>query len=392
MKGGDAARLRYLSAFAFVLLYGQGAQGQQCSPRNPQYTGVIPRGTVNLVFNGQNPALTQGVAMWNDTCGSGVPNLVIRSTAQSGALNITVLFFPVRAVGCETANVCGCFQPDGQVGNLTGGTIRVGLDPACGGAGRNVAHELGHLLGLVDSTGSACVLSIMYGLAGPSTGVAPEDCAAVDDLWETPSETPPPTPDGDGEFEPTTPPPTEEGSPILIDLDRNFFRLTGLGNPVLFDIDADGEPEVLSWTSATGLDAFLWLDRNDNGAVDDGAELFGNFTPLIDGTTAENGYIPLAEFDLPALGGDGDGWIDSDDVIYGELRLWIDRNHNGISEYDEILSLADAGVRRIRLHYLTTPLRDGHGNYLRYLSRAWILVNGHERPTWTTDVFFVVAE
>lgn len=191
-------------------------------------------------------------------------------------------------------------------------------------------------------------------------------------------------------MDPPLPPGTS--SPILVDLERNRFHLTGLADPVFFDIDADGDLEVLSWTSAGTLDAFLVLDRNGNDAVDSGAELFGNATPLIDGSTAENGYIPLAEFDLTAVGGNGNGLIDPGDVIYPELQLWIDLDHNGLSEPGELLSLADAGVTRLDLEYWQTRIHDGHGNYFRYLSRAWILVNGHEKRTWTTDVFFVVGE
>lgn len=191
-------------------------------------------------------------------------------------------------------------------------------------------------------------------------------------------------------MDPPLPPGTS--SPILVDLERNRFHLTGLADPVLFDIDADGALEILSWTSAGTLDAFLFLDRNGNGVVDSGAELFGDATPLIDGSTAENGYIPLAEFDLAAMGGNGNGLIDSGDVIYPELRLWVDLDHDGISQSGELSGLADAGVTRLDLQYWETRIPDGHGNYFRYVSRAWILNNGHEKKTWTTDVFFVVGE
>lgn len=218
------------------------------------------------------------------------------------------------------------------------------------------------------------------------------DCAAADPLWETPSEATPTENGGGNQIPPAGDPGNGEGSPILVDLDRDLFHLTGLGDPVLFDIDADGELEVLSWTAAGNLDAFLWLDRNGNGTVDSGAELFGNYTPLIDGTTAENGYIALAEFDLTAMGGNDNGWIDSGDVIYPDLRLWVDYDHNGFSEPEEILTLAEAGVTRVGLLYLTTRFHDPHGNYFRYVSGARILVNGYERLTLTADVFFVLAE
>ena len=233
----------------------------------------------------------------------------------------------------------------------------------------------------------------MYGTAGgPAASVQASDCNAVDGLWETPSEATPTENGGGNDIPPAGDPGNGEGSPILVDLDRNLFHLTGLDDPVFFDIDADGELETLSWTAAGQLDAFLWLDRNGNGAVDDGAELFGNYTPLIDGSTAANGYLALAEFDLPAMGGNDNGRIDPGDVIYPELRLWIDHDHNGFPEPDEILTLAEAGVTRIYLLYLTTQVHDHHGNYFRCVSGARILVNGIERLTWTTDVFFLVAE
>ena len=230
---------------------------------------------------------------------------------------------------------------------------------------------------------------MMWGGTGGGTTVSANDCIKADSQWFTGWESPDPcdTPNPPQGCDPYEQGP---GSPIVIDLDRDQFRLTGLGNPVSFDIDNDGFQETMTWTAGRTFDALLCLDRNNNGRVDSGAELFGNYTPLIDGSTSENGYIPLAEFDLVALGGNENGFIDTEDVIYDELRLWIDWNHNGISERREFLSLAEAGITRIGLRYRTSRRTDRHGNEFRYISRAWILVNGRERPTWTSDVFFVI--
>jgi hypothetical protein len=186
----------------------------------------------------------------------------------------------------------------------------------------------------------------------------------------------------------------EEGGvndcPLLLDLDRNNFHLAGLDDAVLFDIDADGENEAIAWTQADQQDAFLCLDRNGNGRIDDGSELFGNHTPLrlID-STAPNGYIALAELDAPSLGGTTDGFIDANDEVYGELCVWIDSNHNGISEAEELSSLAAAGVTRIGLSHSASRRTDQHGNELRYLGDAWIERNGKQKHTRTVDVFFV---
>lgn len=179
------------------------------------------------------------------------------------------------------------------------------------------------------------------------------------------------------------PPPN---SPILLDLDRNQFHLSS--GPVYFDIDADGESESIAWTSAGEFDAFLFLDRNGNGVVDDGSELLGNATPLVAGGVAQNGYEALAEFDLPDNGGVDDGVIDGSDSVFANLRVWIDMNADGISEPHETLSLSDAGVLAIELEYTESPRTDEHGNEFRYLGRGWTDVDGQAKKMWVTDVFF----
>ena len=96
-------------------------------------------------------------------------------------------------------------------------------------------------------------------------------------------------------------------SPIIFDLDDDGFNLTDADHGVNFDLNADGQRERIAWTSSAGADAWLCRDRNGDGVIGDGRELFGNFTPLANGRRAPNGFVALAEFDTPALGGNGDG-------------------------------------------------------------------------------------
>jgi hypothetical protein len=84
-------------------------------------------------------------------------------------------------------------------------------------------------------------------------------------------------------------------SPIVLDLDNDGFKLTGMDERVLFDIDVDGSPELITWTRADQEDAFLCLDRDGNDKIDSGAELFGNHTPLSTGYKAPNGYEALKD-------------------------------------------------------------------------------------------------
>lgn len=175
-------------------------------------------------------------------------------------------------------------------------------------------------------------------------------------------------------------------TPILISLKGGAYRLTSVAEGVSFDIRGDGDSRRVAWTQPGLPLAFLALDRNLNGRIDDGSELFGSATRLESGRRAAHGFEAMAELDVT-----GDGTLDAADPVWKDLILWVDSSHDGLSDAEELVPVADTDVQWIATGYTENVKRhDQWGNMFRFASR--IGVSGQGQSEGTRPFYDVVLQ
>jgi len=149
--------------------------------------------------------------------------------------------------------------------------------------------------------------------------------------------------------------------PLALDLDGDgaISLIADKDGSVYFDHDCDGVAFRSSWVSPN--DGILVFDRNGDGLINNGSELFGNFTPLSNGTANSNlatdGFNALSDFDT-----NSDGIIDINDTEFENLKIWQDLNSNGITDDGELKTLSELEIASINLNATNSNINLGNGN------------------------------
>jgi len=188
--------------------------------------------------------------------------------------------------------------------------------------------------------------------------------------------------------DPPPPPPTGCGSnglpceqsescPLILDLNGDGIRTTGLDDPVHFWIDLNGRTETTAWTNPATEEAFLWTDLNHDHLAQV-TELFGSRMRASHGDYHANGFEALDTYDRPELGGNGDGRITQSDSIWARLKLWVDRNHDGISQPTEISVLSSHRIVALNLHHSDGDTYDEYGNEIYLIGSYVVRSHGNE--------------
>ncbi|MDH3460713.1 MAG: hypothetical protein OEM00_06975, partial [Burkholderiaceae bacterium] len=169
-------------------------------------------------------------------------------------------------------------------------------------------------------------------------------------------------------------------TPIVLDLDGNGVRTVAASNGVNFDLNATGNSAKVGWASAG--DGLLVMDRNGDGVINDGRELFGAATQTADDRRAGHGYAAMALEDS-----NNDGMLDASDARWSDLRLWVDANQDGRTDAGELKTLAEYDIMSLDLNVQAGSAVD-NGNLLGLVS-SYTTTNGETHEM--ADVWFSKA-
>ncbi|WP_165091000.1 calcium-binding protein [Neisseria yangbaofengii] len=163
--------------------------------------------------------------------------------------------------------------------------------------------------------------------------------------------------------------------PLVLDLDGDGIETVGTQGykGALFDHNSDGIRTSTGWISAD--DGLLVIDRNGDGLINNGGELFGDSTVLKDGSNAAHGYAALAEVDT-----NSDGKIDAQDADFAKLKVWRDLNQDGVSQEGELFTLAELNIQSLDVAYQDVDTCLGNGNILAQKG-SYPLTGGMNRKT-----------
>ncbi|WP_152222312.1 calcium-binding protein [Pseudomonas sp. SCB32] len=144
--------------------------------------------------------------------------------------------------------------------------------------------------------------------------------------------------------------------PLALDLDGDGLETVSANSGIIFDFDGDGLKTGTGWVGKD--DGLLVWDRNGDGGIDTGAELFGVDFVKSNGQKATNGFDALRDLDS-----NGDGVFDANDAQFANVRVWQDLNQDGVSQADELKSLADHHITSINLT-ATNSNQNNNGNII----------------------------
>ncbi len=151
-------------------------------------------------------------------------------------------------------------------------------------------------------------------------------------------------------------------SPLVFDLDGDGVETTAMTSGTFFDHRGDGFRELTGWVGSD--DGMLVLDRNSDGFINSGLELFGDQTVLTNGSRATDGFQALQELDSNL-----DGKISASDTAWGSLRVWRDADSDAFTDAGELVTLDSLGIRSVSVQNVTPGLGvDGNNNDHRQTS------------------------